>query len=138
MRVPRVPSGCTERNAHGAPCGMPAGKNGRCFAHDPERAAERAAARTRGGRNRRTGRAAGTADGHAAVSLRSVDDVLRALEDAVADTQALENSAARSRALGGLLGVALQVLKVGEIDERVAALEERLAAMNALPPRRIA
>lgn len=138
MRVPRVPTSCTERNARGGPCGMPAGENGRCFAHDPERAAERAAARKRGGRNRRTGRAAGTADGSAAVSLRTVADVLTALEDAVTDTQALENSAGRNRTLGGLLGVALQVLKVGEIDERVAALEERLAAMNALPPRRIA
>lgn len=42
-------SPCRAKNKKGGPCRAPASAGGYCFSHDPERAAERDAARSRGG-----------------------------------------------------------------------------------------
>ena len=111
----------------------------RCFAHDPARGRDRAAARKRGGRNRRA--PAPSADGRSGgadrgpVALRDVASVQALLEATVTDTIAQENSAQRSRTLGYLLGIALKALEVGELEERLAALEAHLSPAG---PRRLA
>jgi uncharacterized small protein (DUF1192 family) len=58
------------------------------------------------------------------------------LEETVSTTLAQENTGQRSRTLGYLLGLALKALEVGELEERIAALEERLPAAKA--PRALA
>jgi hypothetical protein len=52
-----------------------------------------------------------------------VIQIRRLLEVAVLDTLSLENSIARSRTLAYLAQVALKTLEVGELQERLQALE---------------
>lgn len=115
---------CSARNARGEPCGAYAVDGSRfCFAHDPERAKERAEARKRGGRNRRTPKGSAPP---ATVALRSVPDVQRLLEGLALDTLRQENSDRRTRALVAVLGLALKALETGELEARLEALEARL------------
>ena len=100
-----------------------------CFAHDPRKGRERAAARKRGGRNRQTPGA--TEKLRRAVSLGNVASIRAVLEEVVADTLAQSNSAQRSRAMGYLLGVGLKALEVGELEARLEALEQRIAEVSA-------
>jgi hypothetical protein len=94
-----------------------------CFAHDPASARARAASRKKGGRNRRT------PDGELpdGVTLRSVNTIQQVLEQVVGVTLKQSNSARRSRTLGYLLGIALRALEVGELEDRITALEARLS-----------
>ncbi len=114
--------GCRGETRDGSPCGM-ARLSGSdyCFAHDPRRGRDRAKARVKGGRNRRT--AHGAAPPGTAPGLRSVDAIQAELERAVFDTLMMANSSQRNRTLGYLLGFALRALEVGEIEARLAALE---------------
>jgi hypothetical protein len=57
-------------------------------------------------------------------SLDSVDGIRRIVLIAVLDALSMENSMSRVRTLAYLAQVALRMLEVGEIEERVAALEE--------------
>jgi hypothetical protein len=100
-----------------------------CFAHDPRRGRERAQARKKGGHNRQT--PAASDELRQAVELGDVAGIRRILTDVVADTLAQANSAQRSRAIGYLLGTALKALEVGELEERLAALELRIAEVFA-------
>jgi hypothetical protein len=59
--------------------------------------------------------------------------VRRILEIAVMDTLGLDNSIARSRTLAYLAQVSLKVVEVGDMQERLAALE---AAMGPRLARR--
>ena len=90
-----------------------------CFNHDPAVGRQRATARKKGGRNRRTKKAA-----RICKPLRSVGAVMEVLEGAVADTVVQENSAQRSHTLGYLAGVLLKALEIGELEDRVCALEK--------------
>jgi len=101
----------------------PVGGSSYCFAHDPNRAADRLNARSKGGHNRRTTNLAAPSE----IRLRTTGDVLAILENAVGATFVQENSAQRSRTLGYLLGVALGAIRDGEFEARIAALEERFA-----------
>ncbi len=125
---------CTGRNRRGAPCGMaPVTGSPYCFAHSPERARERAEAREHGGRHRQSG--SGTMVSAEPVQLRDLASLQTLLENAVSDTLQQENSAQRSRTIGYLAGIALRALEVGELEERLAALEARHGHRT---PRRIA
>ena len=55
--------------------------------------------------------------------LETVGDLRRLLVIASLDTLGLENSIARARTLGYLVGVAGKLLETGELEERLAALE---------------
>lgn len=93
-----------------------------CFWHDPARAADRAAARKKGGENRR--RTVRHLPGEPApIALQTPGDVLQALEDELNTIAALEPSLARARTIGYLLGFALKALEVAELAARVEALE---------------
>ena len=93
-----------------------------CFWHSPEHAEAAAEARRLGGLRRRKERITGGA--YDFVGLESVAQIRRLLEIATADTLVLESSIARSRALAYLSQMALKALEVGELEERVRALEE--------------
>lgn len=118
---------CSGTTKAGKPCPRSPLQGERwCWNCHPAKAEERAAARRLGGARRRRPKV-GTQAG-AEVRMRSVDDVLGLLEDVVADTQALENSVARSRAMAYLLAQGLRALEVGELEERISALEAQLGA----------
>lgn len=93
-----------------------------CFWHDPAVARERAEARRLGGLRRRREKA--TSEIYNWAGLENVPEVRRLLEVAVMDTLGLDNSPARSRTLGYLASLSLKALQVGELEARLAALEE--------------
>ena len=59
------------------------------------------------------------------VSLGDLDSVKAMLERVMVDTLAQENSARRSRTVGYLVGIALKLHEVAEIEDRLQALETR-------------
>jgi hypothetical protein len=83
-------------------------------------AASRCEARKKGGQNRRTGKQVN----HDRYSIKTTDEVLRALEDALNDACGLENSHARARTIGYLCQISLKALEVGELERRLEALEQ--------------
>ena len=56
--------------------------------------------------------------------------IRRVVQVAILDTLGMENSIARSRTLAYLAQVALRTLEVGELEERIAALEESIHPEN--------
>jgi hypothetical protein len=116
----------------GRPCAfvMPDGRSCRagpqrerpyCFAHDPERAEGAAEARRLGGLRRRK-------EGTIAVAydlpgLDTVDGIRRLLDIVVTDGLSLDNSLARLRTLISAATAATALLKTGELEDRLAALE---------------
>jgi hypothetical protein len=102
-----------------------------CFSHDPERAEEAAEARRLGGLRRRK-------EGTIAVAydlpgLDSVAGIRRLLDVVVTDGIGLENGIARLRVLISASSAATNLLKVGEFEERLAALESVIDAGSAPP-----
>ena len=96
-----------------------------CFWHSPEHQAEAQEARRLGGLRRR--REATVAGAYDFEGLATVDDVRRLLVIAVTDTLELANSVARNRTLAYLAQMGLRTLEVGELAERVAAIESAVA-----------
>lgn len=112
---------CQAVTKDGRPCAaQPAAGSDYCAFHDPARAAEIALARKRGGYNRRTPKSTETTGPE---RLRSPEDVQALLEEVLANTRLQENSAQRSRTLISLGLAALKALEVGELEERLEALE---------------
>ena len=93
-----------------------------CFWHNPETASKRALAQKRGGQNRR----AGKQSNHGRYSIKTTDDIAKALEDALNDACGLENSHARARTIGYLCQISLRALEVGELEKRLEALEQSI------------
>ena len=96
-----------------------------CFWHSPDHHAEAHEARRLGGLRRQ--REATVSGAYDFEGLASVDDIRRLLEIAVSDTLELDNSVARSRTLAYLAQMGLRTLEVGELAERVAAIESAVA-----------
>ena len=92
-----------------------------CFWHSPEYAEDVAEARRLGGLRRR--REVTVSGAYEVNGLETVGDLRRLLVIASLDTLGLENSIARARTLGYLVGVAGKLLETGELEERLAALE---------------
>src|SRR5262245_54311406 len=109
---------CAAARADGRPCGAPPLPGRRfCFAHDPARAAERTAARQRGGRNR----------GHL-VRLRAMTPprlvaVFDVLERALAEVHAGDLDPKQAQAMAALASAMVRALTAGELEQRVRALE---------------
>ena len=93
-----------------------------CWVHSPDRTKEVQEARRLGGLRRK--RESTIASAYQFESLDSVDGIRRIVLIAVLDALSMENSMSRARTLAYLAQVALRMLQVGEIEERVAALEE--------------
>src|SRR4030042_2693234 len=92
-----------------------------CLMHSPEHAEEMAEARRLGGLRRRREKAVSGA--YDFEGLADVGQIQRLLQIAASDTLSLENLVARSRTLAYLAQVALKALEVGELAERIDALE---------------
>jgi hypothetical protein len=105
-----------------------------CLMHSPEHAEEMAEARRLGGLRRRREKAVSGAYDFG--GLADVGQVQRLLEIAASDTLSLENSVARSRTLAYLAQVALKALEVGELAERIDALERLVAPRLAKAAKR--
>jgi hypothetical protein len=114
---------CAFRLATGELCRMPPLNDGQfCWVHSPERVKEAQEARRLGGMRRK--RESTISSAYQFESLTSVEGIRRIVEVAVYDTLAQENSLARSRTLAYLAQVALHTLQVGDIETRIAALEQ--------------
>ena len=123
---------CTSLTRSGEPCQMPRlSDSDQCFTHDPRRAPERAAARRRGGLTAQGIAADGATSmpSHDAPRVRTAGDVLTLLERAIGDAFAGQQLA-RARTVAYLASVALKAIEQGSIEERIAALEARLAALD--------
>lgn len=92
-----------------------------CFWHSPETAEEAGEARRLGGLHRRKKKTIGAVYGFR--GLRTLEDVQALLETAATETLALENTISRNRAVTGIAATALKMIEVGEIEERLRALE---------------
>ncbi len=93
-----------------------------CRMHSPEYLKEVQEARRLGGLRRK--RESTISSAYQFESLDSVNEIRRIVLIAVLDALSLENSMSRARTLAYLAQVALRMLEVGEIEERVSALEE--------------
>ena len=114
---------CRFQKANGEPCrATPMRGEEYCFWHHPEHAEAAAEARRLGGLRRRKEKI--TQGAYDFEGLQSVTQIRRLLEIAVVDTLSLESSIARSRALAYLVQMALKALEVGELEERLRALEQ--------------
>jgi hypothetical protein len=113
---------CVFPRSDGQPCQMaPQHDRPFCFSHDPERAADAAEARRMGGLRRRK-------EGTIAVAydlpgLDTVVGIRRLLDIVVTDAVGLDNGIPRLRVLISTAVAAMSLLKVGELEERLAALE---------------
>jgi len=95
-----------------------------CFFHDPESQTEATEARRLGGlRRKREGTIAGAYD---LQGLDTVSGIRRFLEIALVDLVGLENTVARDRAIFTGVLAAAKLLEVGELEERLQAVEETL------------
>ena len=115
---------CKAKTQNGEPCAARAGASGYCFAHDPAQGRKRAQARKLGGKHRKRGMSDTPfpdCDVKTALGLAAfVEKVMR-------ETWTLEASIARSRTLGYLAQVQKGVIEVGELEERIARLEQLFA-----------
>jgi hypothetical protein len=113
---------CAYAKADGEACAMaPLHDRPYCFAHDPERAAEAAEARRLGGLRRRK-------EGTIAVAydlpgLDTVAGIRRLLDIVVTDGVGMDNGIPRLRVLISTATAATNLLKVGELEERLSAVE---------------
>ncbi len=100
--------------------------------HSPEHAEEMAEARRLGALRRR--REVAVSGAYEFVGLQRAADIRRAiLEIGVLDTLGLENSIARARTLAYLAMTAIKLLEVGELKQRLAALEAEIHGQKSLP-----
>jgi hypothetical protein len=104
-----------------------------CFWRDPEHEEEAEQARRLGGQRRRREKI--TEGAYDLDALDTVPGIRRLLEIALLDTLGLENSVARSRVLIAGVLAAAKLLEVGELEERMAAVEVILGPRLARPGR---
>jgi len=100
------------------------GAGSSCYAHDNARAAERDAARRKGGARRAT---AARAEKLVPALLRPVLDTLLA---ALAGVEAGTTSPQQASAFSSLAGAIVKVYQVGTLEERLQALEAARAAQG--------
>ena len=117
---------CAGVTRTGAPCRVAVLEGSRfCWFHDPDKAAARKEARSRGGRARH-GRTIGQTPDGDRVEIRDLSDVVRLLERTINDALSLENSLSRANTIARLAQVAANIYQASEFEQRIAALESRL------------
>jgi hypothetical protein len=115
---PKHPCRGTRRD--GQPCTTPVlGAGGYCFAHDPARAAQRAAACRKGGYNRRTVRRL------RALAPPRLADVYDQLETALGEVHDGTLRPGQAIAMAALARAMAAVLHAGELEQQVRELEGR-------------
>jgi hypothetical protein len=121
---------CKAKTTSGQACRSQAIKGSTfCFIHDPTLGAARAKARKRGGERRRVPHV-GSPETLPA-SVRTIDDVLKVLDYALAESMPLENSIQRGRLLVAICGAFIEAIKTGELESRLAAIEAALKLREA-------
>jgi hypothetical protein len=125
-----IRKGCAYAKADGQPCRMaPLHDRPYCFSHDPERAAEAAEARRLGGLRRKK-------EGTIAIAfdlpgLDTAAGIRRLLEIAATDAVGLAIGIPRLRVLISAATAATNLLKVGELEDRLAHVEAAVAKYDA-------
>ena len=95
-----------------------------CFFHDPDHTSDAAEARRLGGlRRRREGTLQGAYD---LQGLTSIEDYYRLLEVVGYEALTLDNTVARGRLLLGVIQAGIKLREVGDLEERLAAVEAAL------------
>lgn len=123
---------CPGVKENGQPCRAPKVRDSDyCLMHSPEHAEEMAEARRLGGLRRR--REVAVSGAYELNGLETVADLRRLLLIAALDALGLENSIARSRTLGYLVGVAGKLLEIGEFEQRLTTLESAMRGQKTLP-----
>jgi hypothetical protein len=118
--VPSNPKQCSGTRRDGRPCAAPALADGPyCFAHAPERAADRQAAYRKGGLNRAS-----------IVRLRGLCPprlvpVFEALEQALGEVHDGKLDPRQAVAMAALARAMVAVLQAGEVEQRLRELEQR-------------
>jgi hypothetical protein len=92
-----------------------------CFWHAPDTVEEADEARRLGGLHRRKKKSVASIYGFG--GLRTIADIQTLLETAAIETLAIENSIGRNRALAGMAATGAKLVELGDLAERVAALE---------------
>jgi len=125
-----VGSACTALRNDGRPCrATPLIDEPFCFWHAPQTAEEAAESRRLGGLHRRKKKSVAAIYGFA--GLRTISDSQTLLETAAIETLAIENSINRNRTLATFVATAAKLIELGELADRVAALEA--AALASRP-----
>ena len=125
-----IKKGCAYAKADGQPCRMaPLHDRPFCFSHDPERAAEAAEARRIGGLRRKK-------EGTIAIAfdlpgLDTVAGIRRLLQIAATDAVGLDGGIPRLRVIISTAVAATNLLKVGELEDRLAHVEAAVARYDA-------
>jgi hypothetical protein len=118
---------CKAKTQNGQPCQAQSIKGSKfCFIHDPAQGVARAKARKRGGERRRVPHAGNPEIIPA--QIRTIDDVLKVLDYALAESMPLENSIQRGRLIVAIAGAFIEAIKTGELESRLAAIEFALRA----------
>jgi hypothetical protein len=121
---------CDHVKPNGEPCQMPSlSGSAFCWVHDPAAAGPRARARQRGGQRTRTRYMVPPPE--EPPSLRTVAAIQEQAERLFGDALLLPNGPARARVLTGALLLALRCVEAGSFEERLAAIESRLALRRA-------
>lgn len=111
---------CEAARRDGQPCTAPALPSGYCWAHDPDRAAEREAARQRGGKHRANVHRLRTAMPSRLVPVFDMlEGALVEVHDGTLDPKQASAMAAVARAM-------CAVLNVGEMELRMRDIEAKL------------
>ena len=115
---------CQAIKRNGEPCNAAANETGFCFTHDATKGKERAIARRKGGLQRITPHVADASI--VPKETRSIGGVMIILDYALQESLALSNSIQRGRLLVSIAHGYIEALKVGEMEQRLEAVETAL------------
>lgn len=115
---------CQAKKRDGEPCSAAANETGFCFAHDATKGKERALARRKGGLQRITPHVADVSI--VPKETRSIEGVMTILDYALQESLGLSNSIQRGRLLVSIAHGYIEALKVGEMEQRLEAVEMAL------------
>ena len=115
---------CKGKTQSGQPCKMPAIGGGQyCFTHSPGTRQAQAVARKLGGQNRATPHAGDPSTIPANITNLETAGML--LNYTLQELLVMDNSIPRARALLSAYEMFLKSIEIGELEQRIAALEER-------------
>lgn len=118
---------CKANTSAGLPCKMQSLKGSSyCFTHAPEVGAARAMARKAGGARHRTPHYGD--ESMIPREVKTLDDANKILAYTLTETVPMENSIARARLLLALYDSFVKSFEIGELGQRLAALEQALKA----------
>ncbi len=115
---------CNAKKRNGEPCNASANGTGFCFTHDATLSKERAVARRNGGLRRITPSVADKS--LVPKETRTITDVMTILDFVLQESLVLSNSIQRGRLLVSIAHGYIEALKVGEMEQRLEAVENAL------------